>query len=130
MKFNKYHEAIRNMHTIFGHPVADKPTAMPVRRRINRVNWMIEEVNEFLVSDTLADQVDALVDLLVFLMGNAVETGVDLDPIFDIVHKANMSKLWPDGKPRYREGDGKIIKPPGWESPEPLIAQEIERQSV
>jgi predicted HAD superfamily Cof-like phosphohydrolase len=37
-----------------------------------------------------------------------------------------------DGKPRFREGDGKIVKPPHWEenfAPEPKLKAEIERQS-
>jgi predicted HAD superfamily Cof-like phosphohydrolase len=39
-----------------------------------------------------------------------------------------MAKLFPDGKPRYRESDGKIIKPDGWVAPEPKLKSEIERQ--
>lgn len=54
--------------------------------------------------------------------------GLDPDPFFAIVHKANMAKLWPDGKPRYREHDKKIVKPPGWVSPKVAIASEVERQ--
>ncbi len=34
----------------------------------------------------------------------------------------------PDGKPRFREGDGKILKPEGWQAPEPQLRAEIERQ--
>jgi len=39
-----------------------------------------------------------------------------------------MAKLWPDGRPRYREGDGKVIKPQGWEDPAEKLAAEIRRQ--
>ena len=38
-----------------------------------------------------------------------------------------MAKLFPDGKPRFREG-GKILKPEGWQAPEPQLRAEIERQ--
>lgn len=40
----------------------------------------------------------------------------DLDGAFKEVHKSNMTKLWEDGKPRYRE-DGKVIKPEWYEPP-------------
>ena len=54
--------------------------------------------------------------------------GVNPDKLFDIVQEANMSKLWADGKARYRE-DGKIVKPETWVDPEPKIRAEIDRQS-
>jgi predicted HAD superfamily Cof-like phosphohydrolase len=31
--------------------------------------------------------------------------GVKPKEIFDIVHTANMTKIWEDGEVRYREGD-------------------------
>lgn len=34
---------------------------------------------------------------------------IDLGAVFEEIHRSNMSKAWPDGKPRYRE-DGKVIK--------------------
>ena len=54
--------------------------------------------------------------------------GVRPDKGFEIVNNANMAKLFPDGKPRFREGDGKILKPEGWQAPEPQLRAEIERQ--
>lgn len=42
-----------------------------------------------------------------------------------------MGKIWDDGKPRFRESDGKILKPPHWEAnfaPEPRLKEEIQRQ--
>ena len=44
----------------------------------------------------------------------------------DIVQRANMAKLWPDGKPHYNPKDGKVIKPAGWEDPEPKIRAYID----
>lgn len=80
------------------------------------------------VEDVLVAQADALTDVNYFTQGSFVIMGVDPQPLFDIVQRANMSKLFPDGKPRYREGDGKIIKPDGWEAPEPKLKAEIQRQ--
>jgi predicted HAD superfamily Cof-like phosphohydrolase len=39
-----------------------------------------------------------------------------IEDIFDEVHRSNMSKLGPDGKPLYRE-DGKVLKGPNYSPP-------------
>lgn len=76
-------------------------------------------------------QADALADQLYFSFGSAVEIGVDIEPVFDIVQAANMSKLFTDdnGKKyaKYRE-DGKVLKSPDFFSPEPRIREEVLRQ--
>ena len=59
------------------------------------------------------EMVDALCDLLYVVFGAAVSMGVDLDPFFDAVHKANMLK----STGPVRE-DGKRLKPPGWTPPD------------
>lgn len=84
------------------------------------------------VSNKLVAQMDALTDISYFNYGSFAIAGVKPQPLFDIVQRANMGKLWEDGKPRYREEDGKIIKPPMWENnfaPEPKLKAEIDRQS-
>jgi hypothetical protein len=88
---------------------------------------MDEELREFRAAHDVTDQADAMIDLIYFALGSLVEMGVHPSPLFAIVQKANMSKLWEDGKPRYDE-DGKIVKPPGWQDPAPLLAAEIARQ--
>lgn len=92
-----------------------------------RVSWMLEEITEFCAADTLEDQTDALIDLLYFTIGTFTLMGVKPEAIFDIVHAANMGKAT-DGKVTRNE-QGKILKPEGWEAPEPKIVAEIERQA-
>lgn len=82
----------------------------------------------FDVEDKLVAIADALTDINYFVQGTFTMMGVDPQPLFDIVQEANMAKLGPDGKPIYRESDGKIMKPEGWEPPEPKLAAEIKRQ--
>lgn len=82
-------------------------------------------------SDTLVDQVDALLDLLYFTYGTFSLLGVDPTKLFDIVHEANMGKLFPDGKPRYDRQTHKVQKPEDWYekyAPEPRLKAEIARQ--
>ncbi|GAA2908976.1 haloacid dehalogenase [Enterococcus pseudoavium] len=83
------------------------------------------------VEDPLISQVDALTDLLYFTYGSFALIGVDPKPIFEIVHRANMGKLFPDGQPRYHPVTNKVLKPADWQekyAPEPLIKKEIDRQ--
>lgn len=84
------------------------------------------------IDDVIVSQADALTDSLYFILGTFVHLGVKPFNLFKIVQRANMGKLWNDGKPRYRKEDGKIVKPPHWEenyAPEPRLKAEIERQS-
>ena len=79
----------------------------------------------------LVGEVDALIDLLYFTYGTFVLMGVDPMPIFEIVHQANMGKLFPDGKPHYHPETHKVLKPDNWEkqyAPEIKIHNEIKRQ--
>ena len=124
----KQQQQVKEFQIAFNHPIANTPNFMDKKRAEARMSWVKEEVDEFLESDNVIDQADALVDALYFILGTAVEIGVDLEPVFDIVQKANMAKLWADGKPHYRESDGKVAKPEGWQAPEPQIEAEIKRQ--
>jgi len=121
-------EMVKEFHEIFGHPFKNNPTKLTADRVEARANWIKEEVDEFVNAQTIYDQADALIDAIYFCLGGFVELGINPEPVFDIVQKANMSKLWADGKPHYRESDGKVAKPKGWQAPEPQIEAEIKRQ--
>lgn len=81
--------------------------------------------------DPLIDEVDGLIDLLYFTFGSFVMMGIDPEPLFNIVHQANMGKIFPDGEPHYHEITGKVLKPDNWEkdfAPEAKLKTEIEKQ--
>lgn len=78
--------------------------------------------------ERLVGQGDALTDGQYFISGSFVEVGLNPTPLFDIVQGANMAKLGEDGKPIIRKSDGKIMKPEGWQAPEPQLEAEVERQ--
>lgn len=97
---------------------------------LDKASQKILDKNEE-IENVVVAQADALTDSLYFIFGSFVHLGVRPFNLFKIVQQANMGKLWDDGKPRYREEDGKIIKPPMWEekfAPEPRLKAEIERQ--
>ena len=117
---------VREFHKKFGHPISDKPVFLPKERVKVRSEWMYEEIDELGEAADIVEQADAMIDLIYFALGTMVEIGVPPEAIFDIVHKANMSKLWNDGKPHYNN-DGKTMKPENWEDPYKIIKNEIEK---
>lgn len=121
-------DLVAEFHTAFDHPVLAEPISAenfdPVLAE-KRLRWMEEEIREAREAIAAGDLVgfaDALNDLLYFVAGSFLAHGVPAEETFNAVHDANMAKLFPDGKPRYREGDGKVIKPEGWVGPEARIA--------
>ena len=69
----------------------------------------------------LAELADGIVDSIVVLLGTAVTFGIDIRPIWNIIHATNMAKE--DGPVR---PDGKKLKPEGWKPPD--VVSEIRRQ--
>jgi predicted HAD superfamily Cof-like phosphohydrolase len=125
---NKQWEMVRDFHIRFNHPTARTPQALNNDRVTARGKWMQEELDEFHDAKNIYEQADAMIDLIYFALGTLVEMGIEPDEIFEIVHNANMSKLWPDGKPHYNN-DGKTIKPAGWKDPEPLLRDSIDKST-
>lgn len=119
---NREWECVRDFQECFGHPVCTSPAMIGANRAQKRYAWMLEEINEFLEAKDLVEQADAMIDLIYFALGTLVEMGIKPDKLFDIVHKANMSKLWPDGCPHYG-ADGKTIKPQNWIDPHTALEQ-------
>ena len=63
--------------------------------------------------DEQANVLKEICDLVYVLVGFCRAYGWDFDAAFAEVHRSNMSKLGPDGKPIYRE-DGKVLKGPNY----------------
>jgi predicted HAD superfamily Cof-like phosphohydrolase len=127
MNLNDSFEKVRQFHIAFDHDCPGNPEMLPEDRVKKRYDWMLEELEEFRKAGSIHDQADAIIDLMYFALGTMVEMGIRPGPLFDIVHNANMKKLWPDGKVHYAP-DGKVIKHPSWRPPEPQLVEEIERQ--
>lgn len=116
---------VYDFHKKFGQPVgASGPQKLAERRWLSRRGWESSERKEgqdAFYDDDLPGEADAIVDEIYFLLGRAVEMGIDLDPLFRAVHIANMCKE--GGATR---ADGKILKPEGWTAPD--IAAELVKQ--
>lgn len=118
---------VRKFHVAFNHPAPDKPVMQSLAKANVRAQWIKEECEELVDARTLVDQADAYIDVIYFAVGGLVELGVYPHGLWDIVQRANMAKLGPDGKP-IKDATGKTRKPEGWVAPEPQLAAEIARQ--
>ncbi len=85
------------------------------------------ELTELRNARTLTEQADALADAVYYLLHAAARNGINLDPIFEIVHNANMAKV--RGSRVVLRKDGKILKPDGWINPGPELEREMLRQT-
>ncbi len=117
-------DQVARLHRAMDHPVESIPRTISSDRRFLRTRLMISELAETvdaMARDDLPEIADGLGDLLVVVYGTAIEYGFDMEPIFNLIHKANMAKVG-GGK----DGSGKFLKPEGWEPPD--IMAEIRRQ--
>lgn len=63
--------------------------------------------------DVIEAQMDAVADIMYYLLDFCTKQGYNIDRIMDLVHGANMAKRHEDGK-FHKRADGKVIKPKGW----------------
>src|SRR5581483_5698677 len=117
MAIDRAFEDVRAFHLAFGHPAPDAPSLLDSDLAGRRAAWIEEEAQELREATSIAEQADAFIDVIYFAVGGLVNLGVQPGALWDIVQAANMAKLWPDGRPRHREGDGKVIKPADWRDP-------------
>lgn len=122
---NDWQADVTEFHRVFcPEQVATLPT-MPIRAiRDLRVGLIIEELQELgdaFERSSVSNVADAIADLLYVVLGTAVACGIDIGPVWEVVHAANMKKAGGG-----RRADGKRLKPTGWEPPD--IAGVLARQ--
>lgn len=118
--FETNFEKVENFMRAFGQDVKDHPELADFNTAELRLELITEEVQELATAidnDDIVEIADALTDILYVVYGAGHAYGIDLDDCFDEVHRSNMSKLGPDGKPIYRE-DGKVLKGPDYSPPD------------
>lgn len=107
-------ERVRLFQEKYGYPHPDRPTVLTSEEMEFRRRLMLEELNELEAANANGDFVgmaDGLADSLYVLLGTAVYMGIDITPIFDEVHRSNMTK------DVSRDGINKPIKGPGFMKP-------------
>jgi hypothetical protein len=117
------------MHKHFRFDHDGKLHLLPTSHQEARINFLQEELDEFMIAwedESLPDAIDALVDLVVVAYGTAVMMGVTpalWEELWADVHRANCGKERGVNPNRAQEGDAEghdLVKPPGWEPPRTL----------
>lgn len=114
-------EKVVEFHAVFGAHIEPTPKLpsqeiIDLRERLIDEEYLKEYKDAVAANDIVAIA-DALTDILYVVYGTGVSYGINLDETFDEVHRSNMSKLGPDGKPIHRE-DGKVMKGPNYTPPD------------
>lgn len=109
-----------------GEELPKGPQNITLDQKVFIASMVHDEMMELMEAESTVEQADALVDAIYYICNFAERHGINLDPIYDAVHAANMRKLV-NGEVVLRE-DGKVLKPIGWVGPEGEIRKEIVRQ--
>lgn len=75
--------------------------------RLRLIQEEFDELKEAMATGNLAAVAKELADLLYVTYGTAVSYGIDMEPVFQEVHRSNLSKVG-----GYKRADGKWVKPP------------------
>lgn len=133
---SKEAQDVRNFHQKFGLLCFDKPGHLSSGKLKERIEFLQEELDEFIEAagfnptydssggrdglnnhgvQNLAQQADALVDLVYVALGTAAMLGLPWDWLWDDVQRANMQKV----RGMTKRGHAvDVTKPPGWQGPQ------------
>lgn len=120
---NPWQASVREFHLVSGQRAPERVDfdGLPFDQRIRLIREEASEAVTALLTREIfggteneASVIAELIDVLYVAIGTAVGAGVDLDPYFDAIHIANMSKVDGSLGPLTLRDDGKILKPTGW----------------
>ncbi|WP_408649065.1 pyrophosphohydrolase domain-containing protein [Streptomyces poriticola] len=119
---------VRAFHLAFGLDARSAPAEVPPELAAHRGELLAEEaaeVAEVSVEGPLDRLAHELADVVYVAYGTALVHGIDLDAVIAEIHRANMSKLGPDGSIA-RRADGKVLKGEHYRAPD--VAAVLRRQ--
>ncbi|MFI2641233.1 MazG nucleotide pyrophosphohydrolase domain-containing protein [Streptomyces sp. NPDC018610] len=113
-------DLVRQFHRAFGLGVRATPARVSPELAAHRGELLAEEaaeVAEVSVDGPLDRLAHELADVVYVAYGTALVHGIDLDEVLAEIHRANMSKLGPDGQVA-RRADGKVLKGEHYRAPD------------
>jgi predicted HAD superfamily Cof-like phosphohydrolase len=115
-------------------PMRDTPGLVPQAELELAIRLIDEEVNKELLPtlrnapQDLVTVADAAIDSIYVITGLLLRLGIPGHLVWQIVQRTNMAKVDPDTGEVVRRADGKILKPEGWQPPEPAIKLLLEQK--
>ena len=100
-------EAFHNRFDILAQTVPTELNEETKRLRVRLMQEEFDELKEAMAAGNLAAVAKEMADLLYVTYGTAVSYGIDMEPVFQEVHRSNLSKVG-----GYKRADGKWVKPP------------------
>ncbi|MFF7343833.1 MazG nucleotide pyrophosphohydrolase domain-containing protein [Streptomyces antimycoticus] len=113
-------DLVREFHLAFGLDARTTPTEVSPELAAHRQDLLAEEcaeVAEASAQGTIDHLAHELADVVYVAYGTALVHGIDLDEVIAEIHRANMTKLGPDGRPTLR-ADGKVLKGAYYQAPD------------
>ncbi|WP_432170993.1 MazG nucleotide pyrophosphohydrolase domain-containing protein [Streptomyces sp. 1222.5] len=113
-------DLVREFHRVFGLDTRSTPAEVAPELAAHRGELLAEEaaeVAEVAVEGPLDRLAHELADVVYVAYGTALVHGIDLDEVIAEIHRANMSKLGPDGQVA-RRADGKVLKGEHYRAPD------------
>ncbi|WP_225830301.1 MazG nucleotide pyrophosphohydrolase domain-containing protein [Streptomyces sp. NK08204] len=110
---------VREFHLAFGLDARSTPAEVSPELAAHRGELLAEEaaeVAEVAVEGPLDRLAHELADVVYVAYGTALVHGIDLDQVIAEIHRANMSKIGPDGQVA-RRADGKVLKGEHYRAP-------------
>ncbi|MFI1358910.1 MazG nucleotide pyrophosphohydrolase domain-containing protein [Streptomyces sp. NPDC020898] len=111
---------VREFHLAFGLDARATPAEVSPKLAAHRGELLAEEaaeVAEVAVTGPLDRLAHELADVVYVAYGTALVHGIDLDAVIAEIHRANMTKLGPDGLVT-RRADGKVLKGDHYRAPD------------
>ncbi len=99
-------ESFHNKFEIVTNPIPTELDDQTRQLRVRLIQEEFDELQEAMASGDLAAIAKEMADLLYVTYGTAVSYGIDMEPVFEEVHRSNLSKIG-----GYKRADGKWVKP-------------------
>ena len=119
---------VEAFHSKFEIVAQATPTDLNEETKQLRVRLMQEEFDELkeaMATGNLAAVAKEMADLLYVIYGTAVSYGIDMEPVFQEVHRSNLSKVG-----GYKRADGKWVKPATYSRADIESIVEVQREQL
>ncbi|MDF0665317.1 MAG: MazG nucleotide pyrophosphohydrolase domain-containing protein [Nitrospira sp.] len=118
-------EAFHKKFEIVVRPVPTDLNEETKQLRVRLIQEEFDELKEAMAAGNLAAVAKEMADLLYVTYGTAVSYGIDMEPVFQEVHRSNLSKVG-----GYKRADGKWVKPPTYSPADIESIMEVQREQL